>query len=92
MEIEDYVNIYLMINNFCMMNYDLNRYRTVSLWRHRYRYRHLISNISIEPIRTFLRSKFGYLANFMPIRDYWKMLVAMMQTSRCEQPLLTSVP
>ena len=38
MEIEDYVNSCLMINNFFMMKYDLNRYRTVSLWRHRYRY------------------------------------------------------
>ena len=36
MEIEDYVNVYFMMNNFFMMHYDL-RYRTVPPWLHRYR-------------------------------------------------------
>ena len=84
------MNLFFMINNFFMMNYDLIRCLAPPL--ERYRYQQLISKISIVPIRTFLRSKFGCLANFVYIKDFWKMLDAMMQTSRCEQLLLTSVP
>ena len=77
---EAYVNLFFMINNFFMMNYDLIRCLAPSL--ERYRYQQLISKISIVHTRTFLRSKFGCPANFISIRDFWKMLDATMQTSR----------
>ena len=77
---EVYVNLFFMINNFFMMNYDLIRCLAPPLERHRYQ--QLISKISIVLTRTFLRSKFGCPANFISIRDFWKMLDATMQTSR----------
>ena len=95
MEMEACVNHFFMLNNFFMMNISTminNFIRCLAPALERYRYQQLISKISIEPIRTFLRSKSGCLASFVSIRDFWEMLDAMMQVSRCEQPLLTSVP
>ena len=80
---EVYANIFLMINNFI---------KCLAPPLERYRYQQLISKIPIEPIRTFLRSKFGCPANFIDINNFWKMLDATTQKSRCEQPLLTSAP
>ena len=90
MDIKVYVNLFFMIDNFLMMNHDLIKCLAPLL--ERYRYQQLIRKISIVLTRTFLRSKFGCPANFIDIKNFWKMLDAMVQKSRCEQPLLTSAP
>ena len=78
---EVFANIFFMINNFLVTN-KINRCLAPPLERYRYKQQLTICNISIEPIRTFLRSKSGCPANFTSTSAYWKMLDAMMQTSR----------